>query len=158
MANDCELAMNHRPRNHIRVIFPTDSDLWHGSASETLWAEPCDDGSRKIVNIPFLAFGISFGDFIRTRIVGDLIESFSRIVTQGGHSTYRIIIHNELIPEDRLVLINELGCLYEVASIGGVRLVSISVPPEVDIKMVYSNLELGESEGVWDFEESNFEH
>jgi len=48
-----------------------------------------------------------------------------------------------------------LGCTYENANS---RLLSIDVPPSVDIYKAYSLLELGEKEGVWDFEEAHCGH
>lgn len=142
----------------VKIRFELDNGLWHGSASETLWAEPTADRTRRINNLPFLAFGISFNDIVQTEPSAEGIEEFTSVMQQGGHSTYRLIVHGTELPEDRLKQLADIGCLYEVGTIGRVLLVSVSVPPDTDIKSAYSMFEEGKSEGVWDFEESNFEH
>lgn len=142
----------------VKIRFALDADQWHGSATETLWADPLDDGLRRLDNLPFLAFGVSFNDIVKTVMSSDGLEDFVSVSRPGGHSTYRVIVRGEKLPEDRLKQIADLGCLYEVGKIGRVLLVSVSVPPDTDIKSAYSMFEEGEAEGVWDFEESNFEH
>jgi Domain of unknown function (DUF4265) len=158
MAKDCELMMNEPANNPTRVRFSTDSSQWHGSSTETLWAVCVGEGLRKVDNIPFFTFGISLGDIIKTIVDSDGFEEFVSVVKKSGHSTYRLILCGEAIPEDRLQILDSMGCLYEVGEFGKVTLVSISIPPESDIVEIYKTLEAGASDGVWDFEESNFEH
>jgi hypothetical protein len=142
----------------VKIRFVLDADQWHGSATETLWADPLDSGLHRLDNLPFLAFGVSFNDIIKTELSSDGIEDFVSVSRLGGHSTYRVIVHGEKLPEDRLKQIGDLGCLYEVGKIGEILLVSVSVPPDSSIQKVYSELEAGEFEEIWEFEESNFEH
>lgn len=142
----------------VKIRFTLDDCQWHGSATETLWADPIDGRLRRIDNLPFLAFGVSFNDIVNTETSSEDVEDFLSVSRLGGHSTYRIIVRGDQLPEDRLNQIADLGCLYEVGKIGEVLLVSVSVPPESDIRRVYSELEAGKSDEIWDFEESNFEH
>ena len=123
-----------------------------------MWAEIDDNGLRKIDNLPFLAFGISYSDLVKTSVASEGIEDFVAVVKKGGHSTYRLMPHAREISEDYLKQLIDLKCLYELGRIGQVLLISVSVPPDANIQEVYAQLEWGEREGIWDFEESNFEH
>lgn len=158
MVKDCEREMSELSENLTRVKFNIDSSLWHRSSSETLWVERCTKGLRRINNIPFLVFGVSFDDLIETEIDQDGLESFVSVSKKGGHSTYRMIVQQDIVPEATLQPLSNLGCSYEVGRIGQVLLVALSVPPQAKIQDVYAQLEAGEADGVWDFEESNFEH
>ena len=141
-----------------RVNFAVDPSQWHGSSTETLWTERFGDGLRKVDNIPFLTFDVSFGDLIRVLGVEEGVEDFVSTVKKGGHSTYRLIIQDGEVPKGRLLSLEKLGCLYEVGEIDRVLLVAVSVPPNANIQDAYKLFEIGDSEGAWDFEEANFQH
>lgn len=143
--------------NKIKIIFDLDSEQWHASATETMWAEVQCDGLRRIDNIPFLFYGISMNDIVSTVPYSGEIELFNSVVTKGGHSTYRIL-SNKKIASSELSRISELNCLYEIGMFGDVMLVAISVPPKSDVEKLYLYLTIGEKKGIWDFEEANFEH
>jgi hypothetical protein len=146
------------PHNEkVKVRFTLDDSCWHGTASEALWADAVGE-LRRIDNLPFLASGISFADIVKTKRNTDGIEDFISVAKRGGHSTYRLMILRRHIPHDRLQRIAEIGCLYEVGKIGDVLLVSVSVPPTANINTAYSEFKAGEADGIWDFEEANFEH
>lgn len=142
----------------IRLRFYLGDDHWHGSSAETLWSESYEDCSCVLDNIPFLAFGVSYGDIVNTKPSADGIRDFIDVRQKSGHSTYRLIIHGIDIPEARLKQLSDLGCLHEVGKFGQVLLIAVSVPPTVNIHKAYSKFEIGDSDGIWDFEESNFEH
>src|SRR3954453_1736320 len=135
----------------MKIHAELDPGLWHGRTRETFFAEPVRPRVFRLKNIPFYAFGISFGDDV---IVDDkgIITGVAR---RGGHSRSRLILeHGVEVGSDRFNdawrPIAEQRCGYER---GSDDFVSVDVEPAADIYAVYALLEKGEAEGVWEFEE-----
>jgi hypothetical protein len=140
----------------VKVTFTLEPGTWHGSATETLWAEPIGPGQYRLENSPFFAFGISYKDVVLARPDGSkilFVETFSR----GGHSTYRIVPNPDRIAEldGMWALLQKYGCSSEEGLKG---LLTVDVPPDANIFDVYRALEAGEREGVWTFEEGHCGH
>lgn len=138
----------------VKVRFQLEPGAWHGSATETLWAERVDDRRLRLRNVPFYAFGVSVEDVVFAHPAEGIFE-FDGVSIRGGHSTYRIIIGKKAETgrvEEWWARLSELGCTYEQGS-GGLR--AIDVPPSADIRAVYLLLEQAEREGLWDFEEGH---
>lgn len=136
----------------VKVIFELEPGAWHGSATETLWAERVDERRFRIRNVPFFVFGIAFEDVIFANAVEGIFK-FEAVSIRGGHSTYRIIVKPDTSTEsiqDKWKQLEQLGCTYEQGS-GYLR--AIDVPPASDIHEVYKVLDEGEREGIWGFEE-----
>jgi hypothetical protein len=140
-----------------KVTFALEKADWHDHARETLWAEPLGGDRFQLRNVPFYAYGVSYGDTVLAPPTGE-----GRIVQgvpeRGGHSTYRIFVSNtealKQFPEYWAPL-EALGCTLERAT---ERLFAVDVPPEVDIYRTYDALKKGEAAGVWDFEEAYVGH
>jgi hypothetical protein len=126
-------------------------------ASESLWAEPAGNLLFRLRNVPFFAYGFSERDIVRVEESGGKLV-VTAIEERGGHSTYRIFLPTETT-EERFAgdweLFERLGCTYERANR---RLVAIDVPPRADIYAVYTVLEDGEKDGLWEFEEGHCGH
>lgn len=141
----------------VKISFTLESGAWHGSATETLWAQKVADDRYRLRNTPFYAFGVSVEDVVFARDEGGIL-SFDRVSLHSGHSTYRIIqlkgVSSERV-EEYWKPIERIGCSYEEGS-GGLR--AVDVPPEVDVRKVYELLEQGEAEQVWGFEEGHCGH
>jgi Domain of unknown function (DUF4265) len=127
---------------------------WHGSATETLWAEPVAGRRYRIQNTPFYVKGLSYHDVVFAH-PGEPALAFAGIALRGGHSTYRVIhkppLASELFLRHWLPL-ESTECSHEQ---GIANLLAIDVPPKADINSVYRLLESGEAGGVWDFEEND---
>lgn len=149
--------------NMVKVVFELDSDDWHGTPVETLWAEPIsENGGREgllISNSPFYVRGISFLDTVRaTPTEHDGVYNFAKVLQRGGHSTVMILFK----PDDARVAsywrqLEDMGCSYESSterlSIGVRKLYSVDIPPTTQLSKVYELLQRGESEGVWMFQD-----
>jgi len=125
---------------------------------ERMHAIPQGDGSYLLDNSPFYAFGISFEDlFSAVPQEGELV--FSKVISRGGHSTYRIKLS---VGRDHAFFLKhwsgleKLGCTYEGSSASLGRLYSIDIPPGVDVFEVYRLLEQGEQNNIWNFEEAHY--
>ncbi len=144
----------------LKITIPLDAEEWHGYATESVWADKIDAKRCRIRNTPFYAKGISFEDIVFVKTVdGELF--FDSVSIAAGHSTYRIITEKKL-PEAGFLkhwrTLEEIGCTYEGADLGTLRLFAIDVPPGASIHQVYELLALGEKDGCWDFEEGHCGH
>ena len=141
----------------VKVLFRLEPGAWHGSSTETLWAERLDQRRFRLRNVPFFALGVSVEDVIFARDL-DAIFEFEQVSIRAGHSTYRIIAKVTISLEQLKRQWQELellGCTYEQ---GPGRLWAVDVPPNADIHKVYAVLEDGERNGIWEFEEGHCGH
>jgi hypothetical protein len=142
----------------VKILVPLGDKSWHGHSGEILWAQPLSDGFYSLRSIPFYALGISFADEVEVALVDSRL-TFSRVVRRGGHSTYRVIVHDGDDSNSRFAdawaPLEDHGCEYERATN---TLVAIDVPPSAEIQTIYRLLKAGEEAGVWDFEEGHCGH
>ncbi len=125
--------------------------------AEILWAKPVDVNIYKLKNIPFYVHGVNYGDEVRTE-VREGIPTFTDVIRRSGHSTYRVfLIENcdDVCFEKYWRPLDTLGCRYERAT---KRLFAIDVPPESDVHAAFRYLEVGETAGIWSFEEGHCGH
>ncbi|WP_081262239.1 DUF4265 domain-containing protein [Ralstonia solanacearum] len=142
----------------FKVVVSLPEDAWHNFSSELLWAEALEDGAMRVMNTPFFAKGLSYLDVISIKVESDGVF-FNSVVSSGGHSTYRLI-RNESVDDEtfngRWSGLAEPGCTYESFLIGATYMYAIDVPPSADVRKIYSLLEAGEKEEVWDFDEGKY--
>jgi hypothetical protein len=99
----------------VKVAFQLDPGAWHGSGTETLWAERVGERQFRLRNVPFFVFGVGVDDVIFAREAGGIFELES-VSIHGGHSTYRIIAGATISSEQinsKWQELEELGCTYE---------------------------------------------
>lgn len=128
------------------------------TATESMWAEPLDEGRFRLRNSPFYAFGVSFHDIVYVKEAPDGGLDFAGVAEPAGHSTYRVILEDGVTRahfEEKFEELRRLGCNYEC---GTDEFFVIDVPPASDIYAVYRVLEQGETEGLWEFEEAHVGH
>jgi hypothetical protein len=104
---------------------------------ETLWATPVDPDLYRLDNSPFFAYGVSWEDVIEAHPDAHEFLEYVRCVRKSGNRTLRVIFQDFKSGDEpaqpilkRLV---ELGCSYEGMQ---PRLVSINVPPRIDLSEV----------------------
>ena len=140
----------------VKVAFRLVSGAWHGSATESIWAEPVGSGKYRLCNVPFYAFDVSYGDVVEAA-EEDSRLTFASVVRRSGHSTYRLLTneaHRDQF-ERFWMQLAECRCTYEE---GHRPLLAVDVPAGADIFKVYKRLEEGEIAGVWSFEEGHCGH
>ena len=142
----------------VKVHFELEPSEWHGSATETLWAELEEDGSLRIRNTPFHVRDVSFYDIVEGTEASDGMYQFDRVRVRSGHSTYRII-WSEVLGFERFLKawkpLEKIGCTFEQ---GYGTLVAVDVSPETDVYEAYAIMEKGETDGAWGFEEGHCGH
>ena len=125
---------------------------------ERMHATLLPTGNFLLENSPFHVFGISYQDGFSARVVDGLL-TFDRIVSRGGHSTYRVRLPADKDHPHFLHNWNELegaGCSFEWSSANDKLLYAIDMPPGVDVRAVYRILEGKEEQGIWEFEEAHY--
>ena len=129
-----------------------------GANTETVVVKPIGDQHFVVLNVPFVAKGISCGDTVMADDERGLL-TFRRVISRGGHSTYRVFVKTgyRLAEVERLKEDLKTGdCEIEVAT---EQLFAIDVLPEADIHRVYALLDEAEQSGVIsDFEEGHCGH
>lgn len=141
----------------VKVAFSLDSEDWHGTAIERLWAVRLGPYRFRLDNVPFYAEGVACGDVVRA-IPRDGNLMVEEVVERNGHETCRIIFCDFELPlPRRLELLRplvDLGCRFEGTG-QEVPLYAIDVPPTVSYLAAKALLEAGVESGVWEFEESS---
>ncbi|WP_164008419.1 DUF4265 domain-containing protein [Pyxidicoccus trucidator] len=139
--------------DRVKVVVKLDKDEhdYPPADYEGLWARPLGDGVFQIDNVPFFARGIAWGDIVSASMVEQELR-FQEVVRPSGHSTLRLIIHDEQDVPSVKALLEKLGCSIERSHIPG--LISVDVPPTVPMATVRPVLEEGEAQERWGYEEA----
>ena len=142
----------------VKIGFGLNPDDQQPYSTESVWAERVGPDEFRILNSPFFIFGVSAEDIVKAKPDNGGYK-FDHVARKGGHSTYRVFLQGgrTLDGEDfrsRWTPIQALGATFENAND---RLLSVDVAPGVDIAKVYDLLKQGEADGVWAFEEGNYE-
>lgn len=148
---------NDNKRGRVRIRFELDPRDHPAYECENLWAEPVEVGEFRILNSPFLVFGVSANDIVKARKKQGAYR-FWEVVRRGGHSTYRIFLSGGRTINDPAFQrlwrrIAAFGCTFENAND---LFVTVDVPPPVDVGKVYRLLKEGELNQVWVFEEAHY--
>jgi hypothetical protein len=110
---------------------------------ETIWAKPIGEHLYRLDNSPFYAYGVSWNDVVEAEPQAGAFPRFRRVVEKSGHRTVRVIVGGAE-DLDRLTRgIQELGCTFEGA---WSKLISVDVPPGVDLEEVRNYLISGKFE------------
>lgn len=147
---------NHRLKKVALNLEPSD---WHNHAMETVWAEQVGGDKYRLQNVPFYAYGVSFGDVVRAREIGGQLI-VQDVLGRDGHSTCRVFLSEGVTSDDDRFKrvwqpLEAIGASYERANN---RLFAVDIPAATDIYSAYELLKAGEEAGVWDFEEAYCGH
>lgn len=139
-----------------KVTIELEPEAWHGHSSESVWVTGLGDGFYKVENSPFFARGLSYEDIVQAELQ-DGVNMFIRTVSSSGRSTFRIILSDSASDaqfERFWEPLGAEGCTYEHGDFG-YAMFSVDVPKETDVQKVFSLLNEGVSQEVWDFEEGH---
>lgn len=141
---------------HVKIKFPLEQkDDYPPYDVESLWAVPLGDGTYRIDNIPFFVRGVSSEDVVAVNEQdGELY--YGGLVSEGGHSTVRVLIAKKDETEDIRAELRAKGCSSEGTGIPG--LIAVDVPASVNYHDVREFLDKGEQTGRWEYEEGCVAH
>lgn len=117
---------------------------------EELWTTPLGEGLYRIENIPFFARGIARGDIV-SAVAEEEALRFQEVVEPSGHSTIRLVVHDEAAVPSAVEHFESLGCESETLF---TKLVALDVPPSVSLEELREKLDLGLTQSQWDYEEA----
>jgi hypothetical protein len=140
------------PTNPIEIWVKVDRDASGYPSTqewEQLYAWPTGSGFR-IDNVPFFAKNIAVGDTVSAIKTDKEWYMFDRVLTRGGHSTFRIWLSERAVPSRDAVMqhIRELGGQTELTL---ERLIAIDAPPKNEPE-VWDYLSAGREIGEWDLQ------
>jgi hypothetical protein len=142
------------PKAKIKIeLAPSD---WHGYRIENVWVELLDDGTCRLCNTPFYAYGLSYCDRVSVEERGSDLY-YKALIESGGHRTYRIIMPREFDASAKAAFerhwapIQALGCSYE-STAAPLNLFAVDVPPTADVSQVQALLQAGRQDSTWDYE------
>ncbi|MDC0711105.1 DUF4265 domain-containing protein [Stigmatella sp. ncwal1] len=138
-------------RVKIVVALERDEDDYPPVEYENLWSTPVGKGLFRVDNIPFFAHSIALGDLVAATPEGGALR-FKEVVQASGHSTLRLIVYDEAEVPKILEHFRQKGCLSERSHIPG--LIALDVPPAVSLAGLQRELELGQAQERWDYEEA----
>jgi len=109
-----------------------------GGQVETLWAVRVGPNRFRIDNLPFFAYGVSHNDVVEGTEYAPGMYRLVRVVEPSGNRLVRVILADEAradTPAGREVIdgLKALGCGLENMNN---RLLSVTVPPEVRLRVV----------------------
>jgi hypothetical protein len=125
--------------------------------TETLWARSIESNFYQLENSPFFAYGVSCGDVVEARIGNDEVLEYFRCVRKSGNRTVRVIFQDfrssDPVAEEFLTELRSLGCSYEGMQ---PRMVSVNLPPKVDLGVVVGFLK--QQPGLqWEYADPTYE-
>jgi Domain of unknown function (DUF4265) len=143
----------------FKLTIPLGDNAWHGFGAETVWVEGMPDQTLRLRNSPFFAKGLSNLDVVEIQVQDDELV-FTKVLTRGGHSTYRLILEDGVTDQqfaEKWKLLEALGCTYESFETPSLRIFAVDVPPTVAVSSAYALMQASEREGIWDFDEGHYE-
>ena len=141
----------------VKIEVPLPEDNLAGAQAEWVWAEPQNDGTYAIKNVPFYAKGFSCEDIVNAEPKeGALV--FKSVARHSGHSTYRIHANAGRTTPDVLALLGTLQKMHCHIEPATDKLVGVDVLPEADVYKVYETLAEAERAGIIDFQEGHCGH
>ena len=139
-----------KTENMVKVLFQDGKDV------ETLWAVPIGENLYRLDNSPFFTYQVSWEDIVHAEPDHDGVLCFVSVAKKSGNRTVRVITQGYKTTSEEakpfLDGIIKLGCSYEGFQ---PRLISITVPASVDLKMVADYLI--ESGHNWEYADPTYD-
>lgn len=141
---------------YAKILFCLDpiDDEWPPFDIEGVWAVALPDGTYRVENIPFFAFGVSLGDRVAVHKDENALWSTS-VVEQAGHCTVRVVMHDIGEVAGVRAALRSMGCSSELSNFP--QLIAVDIPPEADVQQVLAWLRAQgrERADFFEFEEAN---
>jgi hypothetical protein len=141
--------------NRTKVVIPFEDGEWHGKTAETIWVKKLNNNLYKVDNIPFLAYGISFGDIIDcVEIDGRLV--INSIITKSKYTTLRISFEDNVPFDSRKEYVSLISQYGELEYYDNMELYAFDTNDKSELNKVLTLLKELESKNILSYEEANF--
>jgi hypothetical protein len=114
---------------------------------EALLCKPLDPECSVCVvaSVPFYLRNVAYGDTISTRDSPSGYLKFGEVVKRGGHSVYRILLHDVTRKDELISRLLDMDVLLEQDG----NLIAIAVPPQADSEAIVEYILEGKRKGYW---------
>lgn len=142
----------------VKIFFRLEQgeDGYPPVTTESLWAKEVPEIGYQLDNVPFYAKGVSWNDIVEAEPDEDGSLNFKRVVRQAGHSTIRVMVFDEAEVSPLRKELEKLGCDSEQDYVH--QLISVDIPPTVDIRNVWNLLEQCLSDDKLEYEDACIQH
>ncbi|MCQ8847684.1 DUF4265 domain-containing protein [Alteromonas stellipolaris] len=130
-----------------KVIFALDIENgWPPVSAEGAWCERVN-GNYKLVNAPFFIPDLAYGDIFSATPdeVNQHIFEFE-IMEESGHSVIWVMNNKDIDTTFFVDMLKRIGC--KVETLNQFSLMSVDVPPELDLDALDPLLDLHEEKGL----------
>ncbi|ALV06452.1 DUF4265 domain-containing protein [Roseateles depolymerans] len=122
-----------------------DEDEWPPYPVESIWCSEVATGHFKLLNVPYFAHGVAWGDVV-TVTEKDDGRWFAAVVVRSGYSTVHAFCADPATQEKLRAWAEQLQCVVETAY--GGKYWAIGIPPEVPIAQWQGFLTSLEADGL----------
>lgn len=120
--------MSARKEGLIKILF--DVDTGDGELPpvkiESIWAEPLNNCTARLRNVPYFACGVALGDVVEVEVDDDGAYRFLRVSEPGGNSTVHAFIFDEDARKTIIRVLAGAGCTIEIGPIQAYLAINVS--------------------------------
>jgi hypothetical protein len=133
--------MSHSVPN-AKIEFPLEvADGYPPISAEFLNARPVGASQFEILNTPFFATNVAYGDSVTATIQQDGRLIFESCTKFSGFKAISIILLDASLDVELLDLLRGLQCVIEYGEFGNLRMVAVGVPDSVDYIPIRNSLD-----------------
>jgi hypothetical protein len=114
---------------------------------ERLNAKECDSGRYQILNSPFFAREVAYGDLVTANLTPEGRLLFGTCVKTSSFKALSIIVLSEAMDSELMDLFRGHNCVIEYGEFGALRMLAVGVPKTANYNGIRSKLEAFESAG-----------
>lgn len=120
---------------------------------ESLNARPIEGGCFEILNTPFFAENVAYGDVVIASLQQDDRLVFESAETCSGFRAISIILFDHSLDVHLLDLLRGFHCVIEYGEFGALRMMAIGIPAAVDYGPIRASLDEFERRGSLSYAE-----
>lgn len=122
--------MTLMPNKEIKVFWKLeqDEDEWPPFADENIWCTEIDPNIFKLLNVPYFAKGVAWGDVVFVRKKKGVLW-FDAVKQRSGYATVHVMSFDEQKSQQLLAWAKDNDCVAELAFDG--TYFALGIPPKV---------------------------
>jgi hypothetical protein len=140
--------------NLVKIEFRLEvEDGYPPISVERLNARPVDDGQFEILNSPFFAKNVAYGDYVTAEPIAEGGLSFVSCSTYSGFKAISLILMDDSLDTFLMDLLRGFQCVIEYGEFGKLRMLAVGIPGSVDYSPIRSVLDSHEKAGKLSYAE-----
>jgi Domain of unknown function (DUF4265) len=123
------------------------------ATGEWMWARPLGNDLYELVDVPFLCYGLNYGDVVWAKAKRRaLAPEIGFVVECSGHTTLRVFFSTLVPRRRRLALVRSLAPSSMSSAEGNRTDFALDFAPDADLEAIHDRLAEWAAEGWADFE------